>query len=216
MKKLNLLFAFVVVVTSMFAQEPLTSKKGEAYLPAAGEWAISIDASPFLDYAGNFIGGDGLNMAPTFDPLFNQRIIGKYFTSATEAYRGGIRLGFNSSPKYAGVPVIPAVTPTEYVNNTTTASTTNIGLTGGKEWRKGSTRLQGFYGGEAGIGFTSVSNGFKNGNAITTTNRVVNFTSTNGTFQLGLRAFIGAEYFLLPKMSIGGEFGWGLTLKHGM
>ena len=27
---------------------------------------------------------------------------------------------------------------------------------------------------------------------------------------IGVRAFIGAEYFVLPKMSLGGEFGWGL------
>lgn len=26
---------------------------------------------------------------------------------------------------------------------------------------------------------------------------------------LGARAFIGAEYFVLPKLSVGGEFGWG-------
>jgi len=30
-------------------------------------------------------------------------------------------------------------------------------------------------------------------------------------FGVGLRAFIGAEYFVLPKLSIGGEFGWGLA-----
>lgn len=28
-------------------------------------------------------------------------------------------------------------------------------------------------------------------------------------FSIGARAFIGAEYFVLPKMSLGGEFGWG-------
>jgi hypothetical protein len=27
---------------------------------------------------------------------------------------------------------------------------------------------------------------------------------------IGARAFIGAEYFVLPKLSVGGEFGWGL------
>ena len=30
---------------------------------------------------------------------------------------------------------------------------------------------------------------------------------------IGVRGFIGAEYFILPKMSIGGEFGWGLGLQ---
>ncbi len=31
---------------------------------------------------------------------------------------------------------------------------------------------------------------------------------------LGARAFLGVEYFFLPKMSIGGEFGWGLNLSY--
>lgn len=31
---------------------------------------------------------------------------------------------------------------------------------------------------------------------------------------IGARLFIGAEYFFLPKMSIGGEFGWGLALSY--
>jgi hypothetical protein len=30
------------------------------------------------------------------------------------------------------------------------------------------------------------------------------------SFSIGARAFIGAEYFVLPKMSLGGEFGWGI------
>lgn len=34
---------------------------------------------------------------------------------------------------------------------------------------------------------------------------------TNTSFGFGLRGFIGAEYFFMPKMSIGGEFGWGLA-----
>lgn len=40
------------------------------------------------------------------------------------------------------------------------------------------------------------------------------FSCKNGTtISLGVRGFIGAEYFVLPKMSIGGEFGWGLGLS---
>ena len=36
---------------------------------------------------------------------------------------------------------------------------------------------------------------------------------SGATFGLGARAFIGAEYFIFPKMAIGGEFGWGLALS---
>jgi hypothetical protein len=35
--------------------------------------------------------------------------------------------------------------------------------------------------------------------------------SGGGTFGLGIRGFIGAEYFVLPKLSIGCEVGWGLA-----
>jgi hypothetical protein len=31
------------------------------------------------------------------------------------------------------------------------------------------------------------------------------------SLSLGARVFLGAEYFVLPKMSIGGEFGWGVA-----
>ena len=34
-------------------------------------------------------------------------------------------------------------------------------------------------------------------------------------FGVGVSAFVGVEYFFAPKMSIGGEFGWGLGLNQG-
>lgn len=35
------------------------------------------------------------------------------------------------------------------------------------------------------------------------------------SISIGGRVFIGAEYFFLPKMSLGGEFGWGLGFSQG-
>ncbi len=32
------------------------------------------------------------------------------------------------------------------------------------------------------------------------------------TFGIGLRGFIGVEYFMFPKISLGGEFGWGFMM----
>jgi hypothetical protein len=32
-----------------------------------------------------------------------------------------------------------------------------------------------------------------------------------GTFGLGVRGFVGVEYFFAPKISIGGELGWGIS-----
>jgi len=55
MKKSIALVAMAFGVTSAFAQD-LTSKKGEPFLPEAGDYAISIDANPFLNYLGTFFG----------------------------------------------------------------------------------------------------------------------------------------------------------------
>jgi hypothetical protein len=34
------------------------------------------------------------------------------------------------------------------------------------------------------------------------------------TFGFGLRGFIGAEYFIFPKMAVGAEFGWGIGMSN--
>jgi len=215
MKKTTLLFTLAFGVTSVFAQD-LTSKKGETMLPESGDWAIGITANPFLNYLGNFIGGNGLNVAPNFNFLStNQTILGKYFVDEKTAYRAGIRLGFGSVSTHTKVPVVPATNPATFVDDVTKVGATNIGLTAGMEWRRGKTRLQGFYGAEAGIALGSGKTTNTYGNAISSTNPVpsrITEIKNGSTFGLGLRGFIGAEYFILPKMALGGEFGWGLTL----
>ncbi|TNE72352.1 MAG: hypothetical protein EP333_07810 [Bacteroidetes bacterium] len=235
MKKSILAVAVVLGASATFAQD-LTSKKGEDFLPASGDWAISIDATPFLNYAGNLIGGNGANVSPTWNYLVgDQRIVGKYFAADDMAYRAGLRIGMSSSSGSAMVgddgvttaPVYPA-TPS-MVEDSYKMSSTRIGLSGGLEWRRGFGRLQGFYGGELGIMLGSDKTTYSYGNAMTTTGATTaNFganlandpyygtpsriTEAKGgsMFGLGLRGFIGAEYFVLPRIAIGGEFGWGL------
>ena len=215
MKKTTLLMTLAFGVSSVFAQD-LTSKKGEPILPEAGDWSIGIGAAPFLNYAGNFIGGNGLNTAPTVNFLStNQTILGKYFKDEQTAYRAGLRLNFGSASTTTKVPVVPATTPATFVDDVTKIGGTNIGITVGMEKRRGKTRLQGFYGAEAGVALTTGKTTMTYGNAISATNPVASRTTevkTGAGFNFGLRAFIGAEYFIFPKISIGGEFGWGLAL----
>ena len=200
MKKINLLLVAAFISSSIFAQEQqgLTSKKGELFLPETGEWAISINASPFLSYFGNFIGGNGLNAAPNFNYLTtNQTIIGKYFIDSQSAYRAGVRVGLKSDAQTTKVPATGS--PSTQVDNKKTDSGSNIGLTAGKEWRKGKTRLQGFYGAEAEIDLSSASTSYTYGNALSSTNTTSRTTeSKSGSkFGIGVRGFIGAEYFIL-------------------
>lgn len=258
MKKLSIFVGALTLTTSVFAQD-LTSKKGENYMPEQGDWALGIDAVPFLNYFGNFIGGNGDavdNMAPTWNyATHNNTIIGKYFVEEKMAYRGALRIGFGSGKMTKEVAdraadnsavVYPAFNATK--ENKMTSSYNAIGLAGGLEWRKGNTRLQGFYGGELGFMMAGTGMKFDYGNVL---NPDVNepahvdvdpadgfdydtdgdgidevganlgtdsygnpsrtLSSKNSTFGLGLRGFVGVEYFIIPKLSIGGEFGWGLA-----
>ena len=257
MKKSVLALAMAFGVTSAFAQD-LTSKKGEPILPEAGDWAVSADATPFLNYAGNFFGKVGPNNAPAFNFLGqNNFILGKYFKDEKTAYRVGLNIGFNSQSKSAYVPqdqpnpaTPPAGTPATTVTDKSKFSSTGIGLTVGIEKRKGKTRLQGYYGAELaffissqkqtntyGNGFagTGTSPGTSPNPTSTTWYPNIDSSSVTGTqpksvstgtvssrvtqaksgttFQIGVRGFVGVEYFILPKMSLGGEFGWGIGLK---
>ena len=205
---------------------------------------IGIDGAPVLNYVGNFFGKAANNTAPTWDfSTVNQTITGKYFVEDNKAYRGGIRLGFGSEKTINTVadrattaaPVFPSA-PNANVENIMKAGNTNIGLSAGIEWRKGTTRLQGFYGAELGIGINSSKRTYEYGNALNqnvTGNVDVDIADDFGTgnidndpygnigrvlsdksglgFSVGVRGFIGAEYFVLPKLSVGGEFGWGLA-----
>lgn len=255
MKKSVLLLAAAFGVSGAFAQD-LTSKKGEPFLPEAGDWALSIEATPFLNYAGQMLSNAGAT-APTFNYLTNnQSIIGKMFKDEKTAYRAGIRLGFGGSKSVNEVAKLyadPAAAPTSYafpseaevVENERKWSSKNIALTGGMEMRRGKTRLQGFYGGELGFGISGSKSKYTYGNALVAAGSSTpgvavdaadafaganNVTSASvsqgqqgdariteskggGTTTFGLRGFIGAEYFIFPKMSIGGEFGWGLGIS---
>jgi hypothetical protein len=265
MKKSIALVAAAFGVSSVFAQD-LTSKKGEPFLPEAGDWAVSIDATPFLNYAGNFFGKTTANAAPTWNNYgLNQSITGKYFKDATTAYRATIRVGFDNGKKRVAINEYVAPTAvTEALGETKEqkydqmkVSSRNIVLGIGMEKRKGKTRLQGIYGGDLLVWGGNLKESYKYANGLTQTNdaattfnenldaddasgstnfganAISGFTTTsnvatsldgyanvdaaralsrktNGRIGIGIRAFIGAEYFILPKISIGGEFGWGI------
>ncbi len=116
--------------------------------------------------------------------------------------------------------------PNAKVTDTWKNSQNGLGL--GYEFRKGKNRLQAFYGGEVNLNFGGGSkdeytygNSMDNNDSIPTT--TVSFTcnfampvdyrvtdqKTAGGFGFGLRGFVGVEYFIFPKISLGGEFGLG-------
>lgn len=212
MKKLVILVSAVVLSSTTFAQN-LKSKKGEAYLPETGDWALGIDATPFLSYVGNLLNGNFSNTAPGMNFLTtNQTITGKYYKDAKTAYRGSLRIGMGSTKVDS---IVQGVAESALMyTNTTKNSTNDIYLSGGLEFRKGNTRLQGYYGGELGFGIGGSKLTKSWGEGLSDKNNTTRLleSKSGSMFTLGLRAFVGVEYFIIPKLSIGGEFGWGLGL----
>jgi hypothetical protein len=158
---------------------------------------------------------------------------GKYFISAKQAYRARVRIGIASQTINNSVVDNQNTTlDTVYIKDSRKSSSTNVTLAFGKEFRRGKTRLQGFYGGEGIIGIStgksiySYGNTFSNLNVSPTSTDFVTPTAlgyasapansriqseSNGTgIKVAARGFVGAEYFIFPKMSIGLEFGFSL------
>jgi hypothetical protein len=245
MKKSVLALAMAFGVTSAFAQD-LTSKKGEPILPEAGDWAIGVEANPFLNYLGNAFNNSTSNTAPTWNFGTGQNtIIGKMFKDEKTAYRAVVRLGLNSQTERAQIGDASVTTPTPFPGVATMKedkwkhSETRIGLGAGMEMRRGKTRLQGYYGGEVMIWMSSEKDKYTYGNSLvaggsnpvgvntsTTTDFGSNYTTnteggaaritewkSGSTIGFGIRGFVGAEYFILPKISLGGEFGWGIGIS---
>jgi len=235
------MIALAFGVSSAFAQD-LTSKKGEPILPEAGDWAISMDADPIFRFVGNAFNGNTSNAAPGAGFLNgNNTIIGKKFIDEKSAYRVLVRLGFTSQTTKAMIadatvttaPVYP--TPAAMVEDKMSLKNTNIGIGVGKEFRRGKTRLQGYYGADAMIWISMSGSKYTYGNALNptgtpavtvanSTNFGTNIVANDGfgnagritrtksgmTFGIGVRGFIGAEYFIFPKISVGAEYGWGI------
>jgi hypothetical protein len=233
MKKTFLTLTFILCSAFILNAQQLVSKKGIPILPQQGDIAIGVSATPFLDFVGN---AAKINSTTAFsssaawnflDPT-QMYIYGKYFITDKTAIRGKIRIGMNSKSENA-FPTKNGTTTNEQVEDKWTRTTTNIILAAGIEKRRGYGRLQGFYGAEAMISLMGgQKDSYEYGNEISSTyispNRydfngnVVgpNFITEkkNGTvFGLGLNAFIGVEYFFAPKMSVGGEFGWGIGIN---
>jgi len=235
MKKTIILISLCLTISfASMAQdaEVLTNKRGVAILPQAGDFALGIDASPLLDYVGNFF-SDGYG-SPTFDGLNKGTVFGKYFLQDDRAIRAKFSLGMGSVATKAFVrdDNKQSATPPETnftLEDVRKYSNVNIDLGIGYEFRRGKGRVQGFYGGGAALGYSSSKYKYEYANAITSTRW--NPTSTNfnnnvttssvvggtivtrdlerklgSTFSFGLNGFVGVEYFFAPRLSIGGEY----------
>src|SRR5690554_3874708 len=168
---------------------PTENKKGQEILPQQGDIGIGFNAVPMLDLVFNSMRYVSImgNSAPTAVNVAagsvtyahnNNQITGKYFLSDLTAVR--VRFGVNT---LAGTFINPvenadiryqaslgtaddiAAATLITVNDELKFSKTHVMSAVGYEMRRGYGRLQGYYGGEFGLGVTSAKEKVEYGNA---------------------------------------------------
>jgi hypothetical protein len=228
MKKILSLLGFIFIFSIAFSQQDslLRSKSGKVILPQKGDIAIGIGANSIFSYLGNLFSSSGTNNF-NLDLLNNNQIYVKYYLSSKSAIR--FRLGIDQYSRQYINSLVNDLDENSTVTDKLDHSITNLGFTAGYEKRRGTGRLQFSYGAEINLNVFSSDYKYTYGNAFTVANTTptttvdfiypsVSNTSTRPTehkssdgIGLGIRAFTGLEYFIFPKISIGGEIGLGYT-----
>jgi hypothetical protein len=202
----------------------LVSKKGIPILPQKGELALGIDAYPIFDYLGGVFSNDGAT-PPSFDYGRPTGIYGKYMLENDLAIRANFRFDVSSN---SDLYVVPKSTLTydplapEYVEDEVIYHNNYLHLGVGIEKLRGKSRIQGKYGAEIIFGSMQYTTDYVYGNSITNefnTPETFNNDYYNGSdrvltdyvdkgLYIGARGFLGIEFFVGPKISLGGEFGY--------
>jgi hypothetical protein len=226
-------FAAMAQVTDDVFSAAYANKRGVYLLPQAGDFAIGIDAAPFLQYVGNFFSSYNSD-SPDYGFGNQTTIYGKYFLQDNRAVRARLTLDmYNTSdkgivPYDAAIADDPSSEATRVDIRRNPSSYVALGV--GYELRRGNGRVQGYYGGELFAGFRGDKTKYTWGNRITEDIQNPNLSNFDGTYSpmyysrntivnpgiaifAGIGAFAGVEYFFAPQLSIGGEFGLGITFS---
>lgn len=186
----------------------LTSKYGESFLPEWGDIALGVNAVPLF----NMLKFNDVNATPSFSFLDgNNNIYGKYMIDENRAIRGRFRFGYGSTTGKTLVTDLDDAT--KQVENSTIAKYTAFGLGVGYEMSRGHGRVQGYYGGELLFLYNKTSTAYEYGNSLANMGTQLTEVNPGGTMSFGANAFIGVEVFIFPKLSIGGEFTWGVAFN---
>ena len=202
----------------------VTNKNGKELLPKAGDLSLGLSANPFLKYLGGFMGGNSL--APNIKG-YNGSLYGKYFLKDNFAVRLKLDLLIGNEVDEADIQddVSFALDPLNkniMLTDKYVYSDNVVNVSLGAEWRRGRSRVQGYYGAEVTLGAAWETSKYVYGNGITLDNQTpstTNFGSntspdegyrllkeSNSYCNFGLGGFVGVEYFFTQLISIGCEF----------
>jgi hypothetical protein len=217
MRKSIITFSAIFAVFALFAQDE-TPKQDKAYFPEAGEIAVGLDGGPVLNYLGNMFNGTQNNALN----LNDNRLYFRYFLSDNSAVRAVIGITNNTVVDrfYVRDDADFFTNPLsqKQLEDVITMKNRDMMLRVGYQQFRGYKRLLGFYGADFGYRYQKNKTMFEYGNEMTTLNPTPTtnwgnlsprtLEQNNGAINtIFLGAFTGAEYYFLPKMCIGAEFG---------
>ena len=229
-KKAITLSFFILGLLSIQAQtkdNELGSKKNMDFLPKAGEFGIGVDATPVFNYIGNLLSAAGTNKLDLSSTVF----YGKYYLSDETAVRTA--LGISSintrNVDYVRDDNAWLVDPLSNKQVTDAQNVSNQNYFVSLAYQKfiGKNRIRGFYGAQVLCGYSAIKTNYTYGNpmseinptpssqyAYSTGSRVLQSISTN-SIKVGLGGIVGFEYYVLPKVCIGGEISLNLIYTDG-
>ncbi|MEX0987071.1 MAG: hypothetical protein WD052_06290 [Bacteroidales bacterium] len=195
---------------------------GNADLPVAGDFAIGIDAVPYLEFMGNiFSGHDARNTLN----IGTSTLFARYFLTDLSAVRAELYVNRNTSysKSYVQDDANVAQNPLAQVEDLRKMVSRGIGIGTGYQVFRDMNKVRGTVGVTVSYYFDKLITEYQWGNQMTAAN--TNPTSTNwygggtnpasrqlmnvnsGSHFVNGGIFAGFEYFFLPKISIGGELG---------
>ncbi|MEA4936461.1 MAG: hypothetical protein VB102_07440 [Paludibacter sp.] len=231
MKTINkialLLFAIIVGQIS-YAQNETKQMRGTSYLPEAGSYAIGADATPVFNFIGNMFNGTTNNQFDLSSPL----IYAKYYLSDITALR--TVLGVNSISDHQLFYVNDDAA--HLANPLSNAQVTDMRvdkingyyLSLGLQKFIGQKRLRGFYGGQLFTQYSKNKTDYTYGNPMTELNPTPtsNFAYNQGErtlsevslndFMFGAGGIAGFEYYIIPRLCIGGEVSLNIVYSQEM
>lgn len=221
MKKILLTLSLGIIILAGSAQnDSLVTNVVESnnFLPKAGDIAIGVEADPFINFIGNMFNGTSGNSLN----LNNNTLYFRYYLSRNAAIRLSLNIAASSDVDKFYVrddaavfadPLSKAQVEDQYIT-----SDRNYNVRLGYQKFYNYSRFRAYYGGDLGYQYSRFKEEYQYGNEMTTLNTSpttnwgslatrdleINNAAVHG---IGLNGFVGAEYYFLPKICIGGELG---------
>jgi len=212
----------------------LKNKKGFVIPPEQGDIAIAVEASPFLQFIGNMFNGDTNNNSPSANFIDNEGdIMVKYFLDDNRAIRVRFEYDYSNSltKRYVDDDAKLYEDPLSNAQVIDSRNSLESDLAIGLEYelRRSHGRLHGYYGAGAYVMYGNEKSSFSYGNTYSELFPNPTFydfgsndlgdgmrileSEDGGYWGIGVKPFIGVEYFFMPKVAIGAELGWRVAFS---